>query len=531
MRKELQHIELIEKYLTGILSQAEKNAFEESMNASPALQREVMLQQQIMERIQLNAFVADVKVFHDKKASENPWWKTAFNLNTFLITVCIAGATWAGYSWNVFDETHTVVNPTPAKAITATHAISKTSGATALAEETQCTKKTTPVKKEFKKEEEVIEPVKEEENEIFSTEDTSSSSTGNEQVPLINFSVPYVTKSINPAKDNHIFIKGSGSVVHIPANALVYKDGSPVKGSVRIKYREYRHAGEMAFSHIPMMYHETGKEYMYSSAGMFELRGWQANKEIYIKPGSNVTVDFRMNYANDSLHFFALNDKTNEWKMLPDALKPVNDTANTSSLFDKSIHAPKRKKPEKRFMDFLHRLFVRNREVARDRGEFSVADTIQHERKTGTKSTLLGDGTIKDKGHTYPAMVKGLNCPEFGVYNCDQIYRLADKIQIHANYTDEKGKPIKSINVLSLVDMRYNGAFSFDPANFTCSKSGRNVLLLFTHNNKLYALTENEWKAMNIKAGGDYTFKMKDISAEVKSPAALKKFLGLDLKQ
>src|ERR1035437_1263446 len=106
-----------------------------------------------------------------------------------------------------------------------------------------------------------------------------------------------------------------------------------------------------------------------------------------------------------------------------------------------------------------------------------------------TSGTLIGDGwSCGNPGHTYPEIVKGLNVGSFGVYNCDQIYRPENKIDIIARYIDTEGKEINLLHVLSLIDLKYNGAFSFDPQSFTCNPKGKNVLALFTKTGDLYLL-------------------------------------------
>ena len=83
--------------------------------------------------------------------------------------------------------------------------------------------------------------------------------------------------------------------------------------------------------------------------------------------------------------------------------------------------------------------------------------------------------------------MKGLRIEKFGKYNCDQIHSLPNRVNILANYVDENGDKIKDLFFLSLVDPKYNGAFSFNnPASFTCNKRAKNILVLFTKNGELY---------------------------------------------
>lgn len=143
-------------------------------------------------------------------------------------------------------------------------------------------------------------------------------------------------------------------------------------------------------------------------------------------------------------------------------------------------------------------------------------------------STLLRGGG--DAGHTYPPLVRKLNVSDFGVYNCDQLYRLAKQITITPEFVDEWGEPIQGLHVLSLIDLRYRGAFSLNPQNsFQCSKVGRNALLLFTHDGKVYFLSEAAYAEMEITASGRYTFEMADMTSEFQTVDDLRAALEMRL--
>lgn len=134
-----------------------------------------------------------------------------------------------------------------------------------------------------------------------------------------------------------------------------------------------------------------------------------------------------------------------------------------------------------------------------------------------------------DAGHTTPKLVQGLRCSSFGTYNCDAVGMLKNPAFVRASYSnsinDEEIKPSGKA-VLSLIDLKQNAAFSFNPSSFTCSATGRNVLLLFS-DNKIYALPEKEFSEMKIQPNGEYNFKLEDISDKIKSPEDLKKYLKL----
>lgn len=140
-------------------------------------------------------------------------------------------------------------------------------------------------------------------------------------------------------------------------------------------------------------------------------------------------------------------------------------------------------------------------------------------------ATLLAEGA--DAGHTYPTLVKGLNSPDFGVYNCDQIYRMGKSARMAPNYVDEDGKGITSKHVACVLDLNYQGAFSFHPNNIMCNMEGKNVVLLFTNDHKTYMIEHDAMMSAYNSNNMSPTFKMKDMSETLKSTSDLKKLLDL----
>ena len=145
-------------------------------------------------------------------------------------------------------------------------------------------------------------------------------------------------------------------------------------------------------------------------------------------------------------------------------------------------------------------------------------------RLVDSDGTLLADGA--DKGHTYPSLVKGLNSSSFGVYNCDQVYRIANRTTLLPKYVDENGNQIQNQHVLCVVDLKYNGSFSYNPNSITVDKKGKNVLLLFTEDKKLFVLSEEAYQKMN-KDSAQPTIVMTDMTSELSSTKALKEYLNI----
>jgi hypothetical protein len=111
---------------------------------------------------------------------------------------------------------------------------------------------------------------------------------------------------LNATIGGTIITKDSKSSIHFAPNSLVDQNGKIVEGDVEIRYREYRNAAEMAFSGIPMMYEENGNEYRFNSAGMIEVRAYQNELPLNVKPGADFTIDYNVTQQVDSCFFFAL---------------------------------------------------------------------------------------------------------------------------------------------------------------------------------------------------------------------------------
>lgn len=143
--------------------------------------------------------------------------------------------------------------------------------------------------------------------------------------------------------------------------------------------------------------------------------------------------------------------------------------------------------------------------------------------------TLLAEGA--DAGHTYPDIIKGLNVGDFGVYNCDQAYRMSAPVTVRANFVNEHGMPVKDGTVLSMIDMNYNGAFSYSPLSFQCDVKGKNALALFTQSDQLYVITPDEFKKTDLSDGQViHTIKLKNVTQEIHNSDELASYLGIAMK-
>lgn len=374
--------------------------------------------------------------------------------------------------------------------------------------------------------------------------------------------------------DGGTFTLASGTKIKIDPNAVSYMDGKPVSGYYTLFYTEYRNPAEIALSGLPMNYDNAN----FSSIGMYELRAEKEGKELkLIQP---MTVDFNCTKVVDDAAFFSMDDKTGEWKKHHDldfgkndniGVVPVNHSAlsldgigvsnwnmniqwfqiddkTTKATLDegawrnyKQIEEDKQPKGivscdsvARSFVietphigNFKEAVFAENK-IIQQNGRLEGMPRGKRKVIPNAKgSTLLAEGST-DPGHTYPTIVRGLNSSKFGVYNCDQVYRIGEVASISPIYRDsETGEFINDGHVTCVMDLSYNGSFSFHPNYLTLNKKGRNAILLFTKDKEIYLIDEKAFATLDLDANQTVELPMRNVTSNLKSPSDLKTMLHI----
>ncbi len=133
-----------------------------------------------------------------------------------------------------------------------------------------------------------------------------------------------------------------------------------------------------------------------------------------------------------------------------------------------------------------------------------------------------------DAGHTYPDLVKGLTVEKFGVYNCDQTYSFNKPTWVRAKYVNTEGQPIDPLKVLSLIDYKYRGAYSWDPYNFKFDAESSNAFVLFGNSGKIYLFDKHEFKKLHVHIENEEVIlTVVDITDKVKNSSDLAKILEI----
>ncbi len=198
------------------------------------------------------------------------------------------------------------------------------------------------------------------------------------QPPLLNVNVPSQTFEVIAEEGKTISLP-NGTKLIVPANAFVDAEGNPVRGKVRLKYREFHNAADIIASGITMRYDSAGTTHHFSTAGMFELQGFQRTADkaqvlptgdsgeepVFIAPDQRIEVQMASFAEGDNYNFYELDQENGNWayrgysKAVPneakiaalDAIaplpaKPLEPTMATSDMEVFDVQFNRKKYPE-----------------------------------------------------------------------------------------------------------------------------------------------------------------------------------------
>jgi len=87
----------------------------------------------------------------------------------------------------------------------------------------------------------------------------------------------------------------AGSRIIVPANIWVDSAGNKISGNINIRYREFSDAGDIFLAGVPLAYDTAGKKESLVTAGMFEIRAFKENSEIYLDKDKSLKVQMASN--------------------------------------------------------------------------------------------------------------------------------------------------------------------------------------------------------------------------------------------
>jgi len=346
------------------------------------------------------------------------------------------------------------------------------------------------------------------------------------------FTPDFVDYQLDPSIHTQLHIGNEGTLLHIPENAFVDMEGNIVEEPVTIQFKEYRNSADMAFSKIPMTY----KGNNFNSSGMFEIQGQCKGEPVRVANGKSLKIDYHVARKNPNTDFYRLNESTKQWVLVSDIPQMSDPTASNGATYISPASPPQEEIVDEREgvlevrdevlrnNNYDNNINVRNPIQVRGPRVFTDAiDEEEYEEQVADIAFAFGNGPAG----SFPDVVTGLSISGFGVYNCDQVYRVENRVQITASYQDSEGNPINDLHSLSLIDLNLNGAFSYNPKRFLCNSKGNNVLVMLNEAGQLFLLEKGEFSKMKIKEDGAYTFTLKNVSSQIKNTEDLAKYLGI----
>jgi len=220
--------------------------------------------------------------------------------------------------------------------------------------------------------------------------------------PLKDVDVPYSHFIVSAAESSKLDYT-TGSVITIPANAFVDKNGKPVEGKVDIQYREFHDPADFFVSGIPMTYDSAGTEYHFESAGMLEILAFQDGKPVFVNPDKRIVVEMASQQEDDKYNIYRFDSLAGNWKFIykdkasGDKAADLPATPFASVLKKMPVTAALMKKKEAPVKPALANEKSYRFDLAVDPDEFpelSVYKNMQFEVKEGEKDFSQGYASV-----------------------------------------------------------------------------------------------------------------------------------------
>ncbi|CAG5081932.1 hypothetical protein [Parvicella tangerina] len=222
--------------------------------------------------------------------------------------------------------------------------------------------------------------------QIISSTDSKPQLTSGITPPVEGLNVPFMQKKLN-AEAGGAFVYETGSIVTFPENAVLHKDGSPVKGEIDVAYREFQDPVDMYFSGIPMHYDSMETTYNFVSAGMCELKAYQNGEELIVNPASKPAVDMVSKDADPVHNLYYYDESAQKWlpkgKPTIDELKEATDQPELAEALPVK---PQKADPEK------YSFYISIEDLG---GEFQGFDNMHFQIADEEKNYNPADASIK----------------------------------------------------------------------------------------------------------------------------------------
>ncbi len=272
-------------------------------------------------------------------------------------------------------------------------------------------------------------------------------------------SLPQFVQKVETSKSTNIKTSTNAEIT-IPENAFVDKNGEEVKGEVIIKYKEIKSPSDIIIENVDMTYDSAGTTYQFQTAGMFDLRAFSGNDEVFLQNGKNIEVTYLSDKpGNYNVYYYngenwnyqgvSENESTLNPNILPkDAiipLKPVKADPDNDLILD--IDASHKQIPE---------LAVYKKVIWKYNGDLANDEVIKILSSKVYKTSIAQTGVKGKYTYSFKSGSKEYNFPIVPVFQ-PKVYKKAMKEYESAVAQSNAPKRIvRKVNVSQLGLMNYD---------------------------------------------------------------------------
>ena len=161
-------------------------------------------------------------------------------------------------------------------------------------------------------------------------------------VPFTDIQIENTSYQISNVSDTVLSYK-TGSKIVIPKNAFLDKEGKPIKGSVKLIYREFTNPFDIYLGGIPMVYNDSaGIEQVFETAGMFEINAYSQQQPVYPNPENKIQVQMNSFQKGNEYNVYQLDTVTGKWTDLGKDKVEIEDYNKSIASLPQVPLAPKK---------------------------------------------------------------------------------------------------------------------------------------------------------------------------------------------
>jgi hypothetical protein len=348
-------------------------------------------------------------------------------------------------------------------------------------------------------------------------------------------------------------------------------NGHPINGMVQLSWTEWTNNAQIALANIGMFHDHNDERYSFNSSGMFSIAGSQNGAEVFVAKGKAMRLNYAMTQSVDSTNFYLYNQANGNWQQQSalqnrqqrntwqlsnsdeGGMRAVKDTvlvlyksqtASAQKLEERQVYFLNDDELKKKYSDA--EIWSINGIGHEDAAQYSspeaysntlnLSDYLAGERASVDERDMMAAYYIVDAqafgeySKEYKMAVddvaQTLDLAQFGLYNCDQMYRMREPMYVDAQYIDEKGEKIPGAVFFKVMDLDKIGAFTFSAQHFAFDAAARTALLMISDAGDIYICNSKKFAQRKRLANGSFCFELSRVNDKVKKCDDVQKLLG-----